>query len=62
MLLKEKSKIKKLVSVLATSTQVIIVKKEEIENAEDSKNLKTTAEVGKNSENLKINLIWVPYI
>lgn len=62
MLLKKKSRIKKLVSVLATSILVIIVKKEEVENAEDSKNLKTTAEVGKNSENLKINLIWVSYI
>lgn len=62
MSLEEITRVKKLALVLITSTPVIVDKKEAIENAEDGKNLETTAGVSKNGENPKSSLAQVPYI
>lgn len=57
--LKREIRVKKLVLVLATSTLVIVAREKAVKNAEDSKNLEITTEVGKNDKNQRSNLAQV---
>lgn len=59
---KKDLRFKKLVLVLATFTLVIAAIKEAFENVEDDKNPRTTAEVGEDGINLKVNLAPVSCI
>lgn len=62
MFFKEKLEVKKQVYVLATFILVTAPREKVVENAEDGKNLETTAKTSENSENSRANLAQVLYI
>ena len=59
MFLEKKSKVTKLVSVLATTTPVIVAKEKAVNNIEDGKNPKTSTGIGEDDQNLRSNLVQV---